>query len=114
MQDDPPAGTSVVVAPDLFLGVAAQPPVEQEVSFGEHGQQWMVAGPPMLARVVPLERALLLAVTKVGSIWLGEVNRKGMCSRTLPAKFSFSRKATNTAAPPSGVTAREVSRKTTR
>ena len=78
VQDDPPAGTSVVVAPDLFLGVAAQPPVEQEVSFGEHGQQWMVAGPPMLARVVPLERALLLAVTKVSSIWLGEVNRKGM------------------------------------
>jgi hypothetical protein len=37
-----------------------------------------------------------------------------MCSRTLPVKFSLSRKATNTATPPNGVTAREVSRKTTR
>src|SRR5271157_4582297 len=41
---------------------AAEPAVEQEVSFGEHGQQRMMTGASVLARIVPLQRALLLAI----------------------------------------------------
>ena len=36
--------------------------MEQEVSFGEYGQQGMMTGASVFARVVPLQRALLLAI----------------------------------------------------
>src|SRR5271157_439906 len=41
---------------------AAEPAVEQEVSFGEHGQQRMMTGASVFAWIVPLQRALLLAI----------------------------------------------------
>src|SRR5664280_2219244 len=41
---------------------AAEPAVEQEVSFGQHGQQGMMTGASMLARIVAVQRALLPAI----------------------------------------------------
>src|SRR5271157_837884 len=49
-----PTGSSAVAA--------AEPAVEQEVSFGEHGQQRMMTGASVLARIVAFQRALLLAI----------------------------------------------------
>ena len=49
-----PAGSAVA---------AAEPAVEEKVRFAQYGQQWMVAGPSVFARVVSLERTLLLTVT---------------------------------------------------
>ena len=36
--------------------------MEQEVSFGQHGQHGMMTGASVFARIVPFQRALLLAI----------------------------------------------------
>ena len=42
---------------------AAEPAVEQEMGFGQHRQQGMMTGASVFARIVALQRALLLAIT---------------------------------------------------
>src|SRR5271157_4303809 len=49
-------------APRCSAVAAAEPAVEQEVSFGEHGQQGMMTGASVFARIVSFQRALLLAI----------------------------------------------------
>jgi len=41
---------------------AAEPAVEQEVSFGQHGQQGMMTRASVFARIVAFQRALLVAI----------------------------------------------------
>jgi hypothetical protein len=47
----------------------------------------------------------------VGSIWLGDFHRIGMCRRSCPTTSIFCGKEMKTVTPPKGVTARLVSRR---
>src|SRR5271165_4460463 len=58
----PAAARAESPPPRCSAVAAAEPAVEQEVSFGEHGQQGMMTGASVLARIVPFQRALLLTI----------------------------------------------------